>query len=166
MVFHQHYGENNIVRNNIFAFGKFGGVKGSRTEDHLSFTFERNIVVNDFGPIYRCDPEIKESWVDDSNLLWDYTLQEDIVSMTQPFKNLTRQEVESFNKENKEAMIACGFYKNAVFADPLFADPSNYDFTLAENSPAFDIGFEPIDVSDIGPRALAAKQNEFSAIDL
>ncbi|MBP0989739.1 MAG: right-handed parallel beta-helix repeat-containing protein [Oscillospiraceae bacterium] len=159
VVFHQHYGENNIVRNNIFAFGKFGGVKGSRTEDHLSFTFERNIVVNDFGPIYRCDPEIKESWVDDSNLLWDYTLQEDIVSMTQPFKDLTRQEVDSFNKENKEAMIACGFYKNAVFADPLFADPFNYDFTLAENSPAFDIGFEPIDVSDIGPRALTAKQN-------
>ena len=24
--------------------------------------------------------------------------------------------------------------------------------TLAENSPAFDIGFEPIDISDIGPR--------------
>ena len=41
----------------------------------------------------------------------------------------------------------------AWVADPLFADALNYDFTLAENSPAWDIGFEPIDISDVGPRS-------------
>ena len=48
--------------------------------------------------------------------------------------------------------IKKGFMDNAVIADPLFADPKNGDFTLAENSPALDIGFEPIDISDVGPR--------------
>lgn len=153
VVFHQHYGANNTVRNNIFAFGRYGGVKASRTEDHVSFTFERNIVVNDFGPVYRCDPETPRSWVDDSNLLWDYTLHEDAVSMSSSFDHLSEEEIDRLKAENKEAMKAHGFYKNAVFADPLFADPFNHDFTLAENSPAFDIGFEPIDVSDIGPRS-------------
>lgn len=151
-VYHHHYGANNIVRNNIFAFGRLGGVKATRAEDHTSFTFERNIVINNFGPIYGCTPDSERSWIDDSNLLWDYTLQEDLVSMTVPFEHLTAQEIDRFKEENRDAMIASGFYKKAVFADPLFADPLNYDFSLAENSPAFDIGFKPIEISDVGPR--------------
>lgn len=30
-----------------------------------------------------------------------------------------------------------------TFADPLFKDAKNRNFTLAENSPAFDTGFTP-----------------------
>ena len=153
VVFHQHYGANNIVRNNIFAFGKAGGVKCSRWEEHLSFTFERNIVINDFGPIYCYNPEDKESWVDDSNLLWDYTLKDDPISLTWTFEKMTIDEIRGYTAGNKEVVIASGFYKNAIFADPLFADPFNGDFTLADNSPALDIGFEPIDISDVGPRS-------------
>jgi hypothetical protein len=55
-------------------------------------------------------------------------------------------------KKNFKQMTIKGFYKNAVVADPLFADPFNGDFTLPENSPVWDLGFEPIDVSDVGPR--------------
>ncbi|MGC9031696.1 MAG: right-handed parallel beta-helix repeat-containing protein, partial [Minisyncoccia bacterium] len=43
--FHQHYGKENIVRNNIFAFGKEQQIQISRPENHRRFTFERNIVV-------------------------------------------------------------------------------------------------------------------------
>lgn len=44
--FHQHYGRDNLIRNNVFAFaGKDGQVIRSRKGDHLSFRFERNVVV-------------------------------------------------------------------------------------------------------------------------
>ena len=39
-------------------------------------------------------------------------------------------------------MYGRDYYKNGVFADPLFKDVENRDFTLAENSPAFEAGFE------------------------
>jgi hypothetical protein len=42
--------------------------------------------------------------------------------------------------------------KDSVVADPLFVDPENGDFTLKSDSPALKLGFEPIDVSKVGPR--------------
>jgi hypothetical protein len=45
-----------------------------------------------------------------------------------------------------------GFDTTTVYADPKFVDPDNDDYTLAPDSPAFDIGFEPIDTSQIGIR--------------
>jgi hypothetical protein len=33
--FHQHYGRDNVVENNIFAFGTEGSMRRSRDEDHL-----------------------------------------------------------------------------------------------------------------------------------
>ena len=43
--FHQHYGKENIVRNNVLAFAATSGqISRSREEEHRSFTFERNIV--------------------------------------------------------------------------------------------------------------------------
>ena len=42
--FHQHYGRENIVRNNIFALGQESELRRTRKEANLNFTFEHNII--------------------------------------------------------------------------------------------------------------------------
>jgi hypothetical protein len=37
-------------------------------------------------------------------------------------------------------------------ADPLFRDPANGDYTLKPGSPALALGFQPFDLSGVGPR--------------
>jgi hypothetical protein len=41
---HQHYGKENLFRNNILAFSEQGQIAATRAEKHLSFTLERNII--------------------------------------------------------------------------------------------------------------------------
>jgi hypothetical protein len=41
--FHQHYGQDNIVRNNIFAFADEGIANITRIEDHTTVIFENNM---------------------------------------------------------------------------------------------------------------------------
>ena len=45
-----------------------------------------------------------------------------------------------------------GYDLHTVIADPLFADLERDDFSLKPDSPAFKLGFQPIDVSRIGIR--------------
>lgn len=45
---------------------------------------------------------------------------------------------------------ALGFDGNSVVGDPLFVDPQARDYRLRAGSPAFELGIEPIDVSQIG----------------
>ena len=44
-----------------------------------------------------------------------------------------------------------GLDLHSVVADPKLADPDNHDFTLAPDSPALALGFEPIPFDKIGP---------------
>jgi hypothetical protein len=43
-----------------------------------------------------------------------------------------------------------GLDQHSMVADPMFVDPQKGDFTLKPKSPAFKLGFIPIDTSQIG----------------
>ncbi len=134
--FHQHYGRMNTVRNNIFAYSLIGQVIRTRMEPHLSFTFERNIVYWIEGPL------LGSNWSDDryrldSNLYWNPGLPADSVR----FASWTFSD-----------WRARGQDIHSRIADPRFVNPEKGDFTLRPGSPAFAMGFKPIDLRDVGPR--------------
>ena len=133
--FHQHYGRDNIVRNNILAFscGR-GQVVRTRDEPHRSFTFERNIVYYATEPLLGGNWNGADGFTLDQNLYWRST--------GEPPKfpgNLT------FNEWQLK-----GHDSHSIVADPKFVAPDRYDFRLHEESPALKVGFQPIDISTAG----------------
>ena len=134
--FHQHYGRENIVRNNIFAFGSECMVRRTRFEDHVSFTFEKNIVLSDGQPVYWGDSLEKGNMIADFNVVWDLS-----------------GDVKWSRTMTNEEFLALGYEKNSFVADPGFADPRNGDYTLSPDSPALALGFKAFDLSCAGPRA-------------
>lgn len=139
--FHQHYGKENIVRNNIFAFAKEFQVRHSRSEDHLAFTFERNIVLWDEGKLLgHLDAGWKGAQVKlAQNLFW-------------------RRDgaVFDFAGNTFEAWKALGQDAGSLIEDPLFVDPDRGDFHLKPGSPAEKIGFVPFDYESAGVTGDAA----------
>jgi len=135
--FHQHYGKENVVRNNVFAFAREGQIGRSKQEAHLSFTFERNIVYWKEGPFFRRGYSEKagEGYAFRSNLYWN-AAGKPVEPAGMPFAKW--QEL--------------GQDRDSLIADPLFVNPDKGDFRLRPGSPAAKIGFKPPDVSRVGPR--------------
>ncbi len=131
--FHQHYGKDNIIRNNIFAFGEEGAFRITKNEEHNSLTLTNNIFVTDNATMYALTTE-RDWFVDDSNTYWDYKHGGNVYS---------GDSMSFFERKSMVIMTLRGYYNNAVFADPMFKDPESRDFTLALNSPALDTGFVP-----------------------
>ena len=124
---HQHYGKDNLIKNNIFAFSDDGQMLITRQEEHNSLFLYNNILVGEDEAMY--DNAVDKDWfIDNNNLYWDYENGEKVFSDS----NI------SVKKMQKR-----GYYNNAVFADPGFKDAENRNFTLSLNSPALDKGFEP-----------------------
>ena len=72
--FHQHYGKENILRNNVFAFNKEHQLMRTRPEPHSSFTFTNNIVYFDSGDLLGSDWS-NEHYTIDSNVYYDARLK-------------------------------------------------------------------------------------------
>ena len=130
--YHQHYGKENIIRNNIFAFSMHGQLQRSRVEPHLSFTFERNIVYWKGGRLFN------GSWKDE-NVRLDHNLYFDASGAPVTFEGLSLDE---WRKTGKDA--------GSIAADPGFVDPENFDFRLQADSPALKVGFTPFDYTRAG----------------
>ena len=139
-----HYGQENIVRNNILAFSQASGFHVGKLgvgQSKRSAFVSNNIILTDGRPAYLGIPG-SSFWVeDDSNLYWN--ISGNVYCGT----GGTRAQRYSPSK-----MQDGGLFKNAVVADPLFVDAKNYNFTLKPESPASLIGFRPLDLSDAGAR--------------
>jgi hypothetical protein len=132
--FHQHYGETNMVWNNIFAFGRDQQVQRSRAEPHLSFSFETNIVYFDSGALLAGDWS-GTNYQMDWNVYFD--ARYDAKEMT--FGNIS---MEKWHEHGND--------RNSILANPVFVAPKEKDFRLQPNSPALKIRFCPISLTQIG----------------
>lgn len=124
--FHQHYGKDNVVRNNVFALGKHAQVRRTRPEPHRSFTFERNVIYWKEGKL------LDGNWDGDGyrferNLYWH-----------------TGGGEPRFGKWTLAQWRERGHDREGVVADPLFVDPEKGDFRVRDGSPTSKIGFAPL----------------------
>ncbi len=129
---HQHYGRENRVQNNIFAFSHRGQLIRSREEEHSSFFFERNIVY------FNNDQLLGSTWKNgnfdlDSNCYWS-SVEEDL----------------DFAGRTIEEWRAEGHDEHSIIADPGFVNAEAADFRLQPDSPALEVGFKPFDFSTAG----------------
>lgn len=133
--FHQHYGKENLVQNNIFAFAREHQVQRTRVEPHLTVTLDRNIIYWDnASPLFGGD-------LSDTKFAFDHNI----------YWRTTGGELK-FGKRTLKEWQAIGMDNSSQIADPKFVDPANGDFTLRPDSPALKLGFKPIDLRGVGVR--------------
>jgi len=147
--FHQHYGEGNVVENNIFAYSKTQQLQRTRDEKHISFFFRKNIVYWDnnsplFGSNWNgADVGVQtngaplERFVLKNNLYWSVGATNNLFPKNRTldeWRDQTGQDVGSFCE------------------DPQFVLPKEGDFRFKNLDVVKKIGFEPFDVvSTTGP---------------
>src|ERR1035438_9789153 len=130
--FHQHYGRENILRNNIFAFNREHQLMRTRPEPHTSFTMEGNIVYFDQGRL------LGTNWTD-GKFTMRRNLYYDARGGEISFAGKTFSEWQAFGQDRDSTII-----------DPLFVNAGNFDFRLRPESPALKMGFHQIDMTKIG----------------
>ena len=131
--FHQNYGRDNVLRDNVFAYNRDAQVARTKTEPHTSFTFERNVVVWDTG-------ELTNTWPD--GLAFDRNLY-----------YLGGRGTLTFAGKTWPQWTAAGEDAHSVvLTEQPFVDPAHDDFTLRPGVPAKAVGFEPLTVGTAGPR--------------
>ena len=104
--FHQHYGKENVLRNNVMAFSKLYQLQATRVEDHLSFnTLENNIVYYDTG-VLLSGPWDRVKHISRNNCYWN-----------------AAGEPVTFLKQSLAQWQAKGHEQGSIVADPKLVAP-------------------------------------------
>ncbi len=137
---HANYGQGNTVVNNIFAYGKANQIERSHAAPNSKpLTFQHNIVYGREGSFIRTRPM-------EGQLRFDFN--DYYRAGSQPSINVWQQPEVSWEDWRQRL----GQDEHSVISDPKFANPEKGDFSLPQDSPALQVGFKPIDVSQAGPR--------------
>ena len=132
----------NIIQNNVFALSeqtqihRIGDMPGDRAKVQQTGVAYRNIWYWKDAKLFRRDDWPNYDLIMDYNVYYDGT-----------DGSGTRFLSCSFDEWKEKGLDA-----HSVFADPLFVDAASNDFRLKPDSPAFGLGFRPIDLSTVGPR--------------
>lgn len=138
-----HYDRNVTMENNIFMDGELSQInyQNPKNLSHENIKLLRNIICyskND-ALLFKLSGERSLPQESDYNLFFNTGSNE--------LMNRGAPGVESFEEWQKK-----GFDTHSVVADPKFSDPENDDYSLKPESPAFKLGFKPIDMSRVGLR--------------
>lgn len=128
--FHQHYGKENRIENNIFAFGYYYQAQYTRVEDHLSFHFRHNMIIQDKGET------LAGPW-EDGKIDMDYNLYWHLNGKPQFGSH-------SFDEWKKLRE------RHSVMMAPGFKDIANDDFSFISLKAVRKIHFKPFDLSKVG----------------
>ncbi len=129
--YHQHYGSNNVVTNNIFAFGKRAVLACSIDELHASLLVEKNILITDNRPVFCTSKEEKgfnSALMSHHNLIYDVSGREPVMFNCRG-RDFTFSEIQKLGME-----------EGSVVKNPKLSD----DFEVLDNSPAIELGFKQI----------------------
>ncbi len=149
---HVWYFDRNIeITNNIFVGSRQCQINYQNPEHlkHENIKFVRNIVycTESAGHLFSVSGKRSLPVVSDYNIMFSTigcVLNDPIIQGL--------PDVQSFADWKKQGLDA-----NSITADPLFVDLANDDYSLKPESPAFKVGFKPIDLSHVGLRGRAAK---------
>jgi len=125
--------KNNFIQNNIFIYG------GNNCVVLLTNSPDCRVYRNIFVESYHRDSEVKFSDTydePDSRVFVDYNL----------YWDLGENKMITYLHEMQQK----GNDKHSEYADPMFLDFEHADFRLAKDSPALQLGFQPIAVEKIG----------------
>lgn len=131
--FHQHYGKDNLVSNNIFAGQIRTQLEASRVEEHLSFEFSHNIIYYSSGVMCGIN------WANVGHKS-DYNCY----FCTDSEKKIEFQGI-GFDEWQKRGQDV-----NSIIADPQFADVAEGNFTPKNRAMLKKIGFKPFDYTKAG----------------
>ncbi len=166
-VFHQK-GFGHVNENNIFAYGALSSVAKNGSNNNplpdpfgLGYSpsiFTKNIFIQNGGQQFFEDAEEPVGGVvppdrklnSDNNLFWNYSV--DSIMMK-----------EGMTLNQWRSMYNYDIY--SLRSDPLFRDPFQQDFALKLDSPVLSLGFQSIDISDVGPRKSVFTENDAVWID-
>ena len=127
----QHYGKDNLIRNNIFAYGGKGQIQRCRDDKPCHYVAEGNIAYGDI-PDMLGGRWKSGDWKLGNNVYWS----------TSGEPRFDGMDFATWQTKWKEV--------GSIVADPQFVDPEHFDFRLRSNSPALKLGFKPIDLSNTG----------------
>lgn len=151
--FNIHFSKEVTVRNNIFALGKLEQLSRTRIEPHKSVFFENNIIYWKEGEL------LSKKWQDQPYKFYSSALREpeEITGTFDIDYNLYYNpalslEKVSFNGQSWSDWQKRGKDNHSIYSDPLFVNAAAFDFRLRPESPAFKLGFRPIDASKVGVR--------------
>lgn len=136
--FHQHYGKENIIRNNIFVDGSLYQIQATRPEQHLSFEFTHNIISFKKGTIYQ-GGFLKIKNKIDYNLIWCAEAEK-----------ITSDKSRLFGGQSWKAWKKSGRGTHSIIGNPQFANPANDDYTPQNIKLLKKIGFKSFDLTKAG----------------